>query len=289
MEMCGVLASSNPLEHVVQHRYWDGGTGITILSNHIVMQMLAAVLLILLLRRVAAWSPTGDPVRDLTPRGGRNLLETICAFLREYVARPNLGEHTDRFIAYLWTAFFFILFCNLLGLIPLEPLTKLVLPFGVGGTATGNIWTTGTLAVCTLIMIVYNGLSTNGMAYVRHFFQGPIFIAPLIAVLEVIGLLAKTFALAVRLFANMVAGHILLAVLLSFIAMAGASGAGLGIAVGIPVVLVSVAFNFLELFVAFLQAFIFTFLTAVFIGQAVQIHHEEHHNEAGSCTEAAHH
>lgn len=287
MSMFGVLASGNPLEHVVQHPFWSE-RGITILSNHIVMQILAAILLIVILRRATFWVNTGDLFGDLTPRGGRNFVETICAFLRDHVARPNLGDHTDRFIPYLWTVFFFILFCNVLGLVPLDPLTRLVLPFGVGGTATGNIWTTGTLAVCTLVMVVGSGLRENGTAYLRHFFQGPFFIAPLIAVLELIGLMAKTFALAFRLFANMITGHILLAVLLSLIGMAGASGLGLGLAVAVPIVLVSAVFNFLELFVAFLQAFVFTFLTAVFIGQAVQIHHGDHAEEAVPETGATH-
>jgi F-type H+-transporting ATPase subunit a len=235
---------------------------------------LAALLLILILPRAVRRRTTGDEVEDLTPRGAGNFFESICHFLRNDVARPALHNHTDRFIPYIWSVFFFILFCNLLGLLPLDPISRLVLPFGVGGTATGNIWVTGTLAVCTLLMIVFNGLRFNGKAYLAHFFQGPIFVSWLIALLEVVGLLAKTFALAVRLFANMVAGHILLAVFLSFIAMAGASSAALGMAVAVPSVVASVAFYFLELFVAFLQAFIFTFLTAVFIGQAVIIHHE---------------
>jgi F-type H+-transporting ATPase subunit a len=128
-------------------------------------------------------------------------------------------------------------------------------------------------------MIVFNGFRYNGMAYVRHFFQGPVFIAPLIAFLEVVGLVAKCFALTVRLFANMVAGHVLLAVLMSFISLSyQALGTAAALGIGIVVVLSSVAFNLLELFVAFLQAFIFTFLTTLFIGQAVVIHpeHEEH-------------
>jgi F-type H+-transporting ATPase subunit a len=114
---------------------------------------------------------------------------------------------------------------------------------------------------------------------VKHFFMGPFPINVLIAFLEVIGLLAKSFALAIRLFANMLAGHILLAVLLSFIGMAFAAGAVTGFAIAVPVVLGSVAIMCLELFVAFLQAFIFTFLTAVFIGMAVNIHHGDEHHE----------
>jgi len=103
----------------------------------------------------------------------------------------------------------------------------------------------------------------------------------------IIGLVAKIFALTVRLFANMVAGHVLLAVLLSFIFVVGAASFAAGIGVGIVVVLVSVAFNMLELFVAFLQAFIFTFLTTLFIGQAVVLHHNGHEEEHGAA-ETAH-
>jgi len=242
------------------------------------MMLLAAVLLILLLPRFMRIPAAGDDVQRLTPRGSRNAIEAICTFLREFVARPNLGAYTDEYIVYVWSLFFFILTCNLLGLLPLAPITKAIfgLPHGVAGTATGNIWVTGTLAVCTLLMVVVNGLRKHGLRYVAHFFMGPFPINVLIGILEMIGLLAKCFALAIRLFANMVAGHILLAVLLSFIAMAGAVSVAVGLAIALPVVLGSVAIMMLELFVAFLQAFIFTFLTTVFIGMAVNIHGEDH-------------
>ncbi len=134
-------------------------------------------------------------------------------------------------------------------------------------------------------MIVVNGLRIGGMAYVAHFCPGPLWLAPLLVPVEIIGLVAKIFALAVRLFANMVAGHVLLAVLLSFIgASYVALGAGAATGLGIVVVVVSVAFNLLELFVAFLQAFIFTFLTTLFIGQAISVHHHDQSHEG----EAAH-
>lgn len=295
-----LLGAGSPLDHVYQwiyQRYPIGtqdtpftpGGSVTLVSNHIVMQVAAALLLLLLFPIFARVRRRGDIVEDMTPRGMSNCIEAICSYLRESVARPALGEHTDRFIAYIWSAFFYVLTINLLGLLPLEPLTRGLIRgiypdahHGVGGAATGNIWVTGSLASCTLLMIVFNGLRYNGLAYIKHFFQGPIFIAPLIAFLEVIGLFAKTFALTVRLFANMVAGHVLLAVLLSFIALTyHALGTAAATGVGIVVVLVSTAFNMLELFVAFLQAFIFTFLTTLFIGQAVVIHHEHHGEEHG--------
>lgn len=303
----GILMASSPLDHVFQWTYqkipvgtsdnWFTPDGqITLVSNHIIMQIIAALVLILLIPRFVRVRDTGDVVQDLTPRGFGNFIEVICAYLRDEVARPALGEHTDRFVPYIWTAFFYILTINLLGLLPIEPFTRGLVQgvypeahHGFGGAATGNIWVTGTLAVCTLVMTVVNGLRYNGFNYVRHFFQGPIFIAPLIAFLEVIGLLAKCFALTVRLFANMVAGHVLLAVLLSFISISYvALGTVPAAGIGILVVLAGVAFNLLELFVAFLQAFIFTFLTALFIGQAVVIHHE-HGEEHAQAEPAASH
>jgi F-type H+-transporting ATPase subunit a len=137
-------------------------------------------------------------------------------------------------------------------------------------------------------MMVVNGLRLGGKAYLAHFCPGPLVMAPLLVPVEIIGLVAKVFALAVRLFANMIAGHILLAVLLSFIMMAGAQSAGLGYGVGVLVVAGSVAINLLEIFVAFLQAFIFTFLTTLFIGMSVVLHHDDH-GGAGDHHQAAAH
>jgi F-type H+-transporting ATPase subunit a len=240
------------------------------------MQVVAAALLVLLIPRAVKPRMTGDVVEDLTPRGAGNFFETICNYLRNEVARPTLGEHTDRFIPYIWTAFFFVLFCNLLGLIPIDAFLQLVGIQGhYGGTATGNVYVTGTLAVCTMALMVGGGLIFGGKAYLAHFCPGPLWLAPLLVPVEILGLIAKIFALAMRLFANMIAGHILLAVLIGFVGVMG-SLAG-RVAIGIPVVLGSVAITLLEIFVAFLQAFIFTFLTSLFIGQSVVLHHGEEH------------
>ncbi len=298
-----ILATSDPMNHVYQWIYqrlhvtgadtvFTPGGSITVVSNHIIMQVIAVLLLVLIVPRFTRMRDTGDTIGDLTPGGLGNFFESICAYFRDTVARPVLGQHTDAFIPYIWTAFFYVLFINLLGLLPLEPLTrglvKGVYPeahHGFGGSATGNIWVTGTLATCTMFMIVVNGLRIGGMAYVAHFCPGPLWLAPLLVPVEIIGLGAKIFALAVRLFANMVAGHVLLAVLMSFIGLSyAAMGAAGATGIGIVVVLVSVAFNLLELFVAFLQAFIFTFLTTLFIGQAINVHQGDHGHEG----EAAH-
>jgi len=286
-----ILASSNPLEHVVQHPLvtqkaptvfpFTPHGEITILSDHIVMLILAGALLILLGPRLVRKRRGTDEIGSLVPRGWANGLEAVCNYLRKEVAEPALQQHTDRFIKYIWSVFFFVLTVNLLGLLPLGALTPLVLHRHIGGTATGNIFVTASLAVLTMIMMVVNGLRYGGKAYLAHFCPGPIALAPLLIPVEIIGLIAKIFALAVRLFANMIAGHILLAVLLSFILMAGtALGTWGGIAVAIPVILASVAIYMLEIFVAFLQAFIFTFLTTLFIGMSVNVHHDEHGEEA---------
>ncbi len=291
--MTGVelLASANPLSHVTDTPVVQSG-GFSVLSRHILMQLTAAGLLLWLIPRLVRRMQTGLEA----PSGGLNCLEAICQYFRNEVARPALGEHTDRFVAYVWSAFFFVLFCNLLGLVPFDTISQWL--FGhtyYGGTATGNIYTTGTLAVCTMFMIVVNGIRLQGVAYIAHFCPGPLWLAPLLVPVELIGLVAKIFALAVRLFANMLAGHILLAVLLSFIGSGvGMLGGGVGSsAVGLSTMigswLGSVAIYMLEIFVAFLQAFIFTFLTTLFIGQAVNIeHHGEEHEEGDAHAAHAH-
>ena len=271
--------AASPISHVTDTTVWAIG-GVPILTRHILMQLTAALLLILIMPRLVR--RMGNKVE--APTGGLNGLEAICQYFRDDVARPALGKYTDRFVPYIWSAFFFVLFCNLLGLIPFDAWSEAIFHHTYyGGTATSNIYTTGTLAVCTLIMIVVNGLRFQGKAYIAHFCPGPLWLAPLLVPVELIGLVAKIFALAVRLFANMLAGHILLAVLLSFIGAAGlALGMGVGfMGVGLASMLGSVAINLLEIFVAFLQAFIFTFLSTLFIGQAVNIEHhgDEEHGE----------
>jgi F-type H+-transporting ATPase subunit a len=145
----------------------------------------------------------------------------------------------------------------------------------LGGTATGNIWVTATMAVLTLVLMVTNGLRFGGIDYLKHFNPGPWWLFWLLIPVELIGLCAKTFALAVRLFANMMAGHILLGVLVGLILSAGtALGLAGGLGIAVLVVAGALAISLLELFVAFLQAFIFSFLTALFIGMSVNVHHE---------------
>ena len=370
------LAAADPIDHVLPHSV-HVSIGPFHLTNQMFMALVAAVLMLLifpvLFRRATAEAPSG----------ARNFFEAILEFLRVEVFRPALKEHTDRFVPFLWTLFFFILFCNLLGQIPISEIISLFTgrPSHWGGTATGTLTTTGALAVCAFVFIHISGIyqvarslisgtyghhghheehSSNGshgheaahdLAHARgeglpadvpqdfraignptkhyaddehvqhHHHQAdggdlhgapphgagmnpvaaillaaPIYFwnfAPhpfkpgpggsplgwvadipvwaMLLVLELVGAVIKPFALTIRLFANMIAGHIVLAALILLIPV----GAGIGVQIGIftPVMLLSLLIRMLELFVAFLQAYIFTFLTTLFIASAVAPEH----------------
>src|SRR5205085_9847428 len=170
----------------------------TIFSDQIAMIALAGVLLIALVPMMVKRRRGRTGVDAMVPVGSSNMLEAVCEYLRKEVAEPALHEHTDRFIKYIWSVFFFVLTINILGLLPIPVISNL---FGIhlGGTATGNIWVTATLAIVTMAMMVVNGLRLGGTAYLAHFFPGPLWLKPLLGLVEVIGLVAKIFALAVRL------------------------------------------------------------------------------------------
>ncbi|MFL6260672.1 MAG: F0F1 ATP synthase subunit A [Thermoanaerobaculia bacterium] len=280
--------AENPLEHIVTHPMiqrplhlpgkWQAlaqGGHVTLLDSHIVMMMLAALLLILLVPVSARRRRGTGEVDSLVPTGAGNAVEAICEYLRNEVAKPNLGEYTDRFIKFIWTVFFFVLTVNLLGLLPINSIK--LLGAHLGGSATANPWITGALALITLGMVTVNGIRLGGKQFFAHFVPGPLWLSPLMIIVEVVGYFARIFALIVRLCANMVAGHVLLAVLLSFILTAAEKSVAGALGVAIPVVPGSIAINLLEIFVAFLQAFIFTFLTTLFIGQSIVFHHHDDH------------
>lgn len=278
----------NPLDHIVQHSlattpaHWGFLTPkgvITLMSDQISMLILAGLLLCIGLPLFMRRRRGDGEINSLVPGRFANLVEAVCQYLRDEMAEPALEQHTDRFIKFIWTVFFFILTVNLLGLFPFGPISELFHTH-LGGTATGNIWVTGTLAVMTLVMMVFNGVRLGGKHYFMHFNPGPWWLAWLLVPLEILGTISRIFALAVRLFANMIAGHTLLAVLLGFILTVwAASGALAGFGIAVPVVLASVAIMFLEILVAFIQTFIFTFLTTLFIGMSVVFEHHPHEHE----------
>lgn len=198
-----------------------------------------------------------------------NMLESMLLFIRDDVARPCIGKHgADEWLPFLWTMFFFVLGLNLFGMVPWM------------GSATGALAVTGTLALITFAMVVYAGSKEMGFvgfikAQVPHMeLPKPIavLLVPMIFVIEIFGLLVKHFVLAVRLLANMMAGHIVLAVIVAFIAAAWKIGPLTWGTVSIASLLGAVALSLLELFVAFLQAYIFVFLSALFIGAAKHPH-----------------
>lgn len=273
------LAADDPTSHVKDH--WHYISGVPIISNHILMMILAAIIML------AVFIPLAKRYREdkeLVPTGRANFFEAIMLYMRDEVTRPVLGHATDTYIPLLWTLFFFILFNNLLGLLPLEPIQQFIgTPwYPVYGTATANIYVTGALALVAFIVIQVAGIKANGLGgYLHHFLGGaPWYMAPIIVPVEIMGMLIKPSALAIRLMANMTGGHLLLAVLtiLAIQAFNGLGAAG-GAGISIAVILGSTAIMLLEVFVAFLQAYIFTFLTALFIGLLVV--HEEHDEEHG--------
>lgn len=291
----GVLKVGEIMSHVAQHipAGWrlnpDGGIlSFPLMSNHIRMQLIGAALIVWLLPLAVRMRAGTDESGRLVPRGFGNAIEALCEAIRKHVAEPNLGKYSDQFLPYLLTAFFFILTCNLMAMLPITAIATLVtdkhMAHYVGGNPFGNIYVTGTMAILTLILMVFNGLRYHGGDYVKHFFMGPPYLAWFIAILEAFGLLFKTLALAVRLFANMIAGHIVLAALLGFVGAVAQYGALAQAGVAVPVILASIVLNFLELLVCFVQPFIFILLTAVFVGMSVNIHHDEHdhaHDEHG--------
>ncbi|MFN4243144.1 MAG: F0F1 ATP synthase subunit A [Tepidisphaerales bacterium] len=269
-----LLAEANPLVKVVDHV--QVGHGLLVVTNHMILLVISAVIMLLVFPAMGKAYE-----KKLVPSGLANFLETILLFLRDNTIKPLLGDATDRFLPYLWTIFFFILINNLLGLLPLYELTfwmKYIGLYPIYGTATGNIFVTAALALTAFIAIQAFAIKENGIkGYLAHLTAGtPVFVWPIMVPVEIMGMFIKPIALTMRLFANMLAGGLVLKVLVGFVPLAFA---GLGIAgalgVGIPVVLVSVAITALKLFVAFLQAFLFMFLTTLFIAQ-MAAHHDDH-------------
>jgi F-type H+-transporting ATPase subunit a len=239
------------------------------LTRNVVQMILALSLLVWIMISVAKSYGKGHGVTS-APTGKQNLVEVLVTFVRDEVAKPNLGHKVNKYLPYLLTVFFFILINNIFGLIP--------------GTAnvTGNIAFTAVLGLISFVVIMFSSNSH----YWGHIFNPPgvpLGVKFILVPVEFLSVFIKPFALIIRLFANMVAGHIIIICLISMIfifAEKMAVGAGWGVS---PVSLAFTIFiYFIEVLVAFLQAFIFTMLTAVFIGQAFEgeHHHEGEHDDA---------
>ncbi len=273
------MANSSDSDHLVQHVMdqgmfeLPGGLHLVIpqpfeafgfsITKFMVLEVLAATLV------AVAFIGLARRIADGRPPKGRfwNLCEVFLLFIRDDVARAAIGkEDGDKYLPLLWTMFLFIVTCNLLGMIPWL------------GSATGAMATTGTLALITFGVVIATGVSKMGpigflKAQVPHMdlpFAIAVVLVPLLFAIEIFGLFMKHFVLAIRLLANMFAGHVVLVVIMSFIVQAAGSWMAL---IVWPAALFGATFiSLLELFVAFLQAYIFTFLSALFIGMARHPH-----------------
>ncbi|MDX1906943.1 MAG: F0F1 ATP synthase subunit A [Bacteroidia bacterium] len=240
--------------------------------------LLIGILLVILFTGVArAYARRGSAA----PKGFQSFMEPIILFIRDEVARPYLHNKADAFLPYLLTLFFFIWFCNILGLTPLN------------SNITGNISVTAALAILTFILTQVNASKDHWI----HIFNTPgvpwwlKFGIPLMPVVEFIGLFTKPFALAIRLFANITAGHFMVLGLVSLIFIMGKNGESLigGLAIAPLSVLFTLVIFCLETIVAIIQPFIFTLLTAVFIGMAMESHDHSHDHGHDHASDKHHH
>ncbi len=236
------------------------------ITSNMFFLALAAVILTVILRISAAKAK-----KSLIPKGLRNLVEVLIVFVRDDIITPNLSEpYATRLLPYFLTVFFFIMMVNLVGLLPW------------GHTATGSLEVTATLAVCTFFITQFVGIRSQGIkTFLLHLTGGlhemdlsifmKIFLLLIMVPIEVMGLFTKPFALAIRLFANMTAGHIII------LSLIGLTFLFKSVFVGAFVTVPFSLFVFLlEIFVAVLQAYIFTTLSAVFIGMMAHSEHDEH-------------
>ena len=271
----------SPFEHVMdatQHWHFfetiGPKKGITLpkifgfqITKFMILELIAAAIILLIYIPLAGQLRSGEPPRGLW----QNAFEWPLTFIRDEVAKPNLGEHDgDLYAPFLWTIGLFILVCNLLGMIPFA------------GSPTASIYVTGALAICSFCAMQIAAVAKMGFfPYLKTLWPHldiPIPVAGfiiklLICVIEIVGTFIKSGVLAIRLFANMFAGHTVLAVIMLFIVMAANAALGLWVSITVSSVLGVVALSLLELFVAFLQTYIFVFLTALFMGMALHPQH----------------
>jgi F-type H+-transporting ATPase subunit a len=234
------------------------------LTRNVTQLILSLILLVWLMSSVAKQYKKGQGIKT-APTGFQNAVEPVITFVRDEVAKPNLGGKYEKFMPYLLTVFFFILINNLVGMVP--------------GTAnvTGNIAFTAMLGIISFLVILFN---TNKHFWL-HIFNPPVpgFVKPIMTPVELLGIFTKPFALIIRLFANMLSGHIIILSFIILIFIFGAMNQALGWGTSPLFVALACFIYLIEVLVAFIQAFIFTNLTAVFIGQAFESeHHEEAHH-----------
>lgn len=230
-------------------------------TKHVVFLLLAAIVLMIL-----AVSTARRYKKTLVPSGFANLMEILVLFIRDEVALPSMGPAGIKYVPFLLTTFFFILIMNLAGLLP------------YGATATGNIAVTAGLATIAFFMIQISAIRAQGLKHYLAHLTGGVHWAlwPIMIPIEILGLFTKPFALCMRLFANMTGGHIVILSLIGLIFLFRS------IVIAPVSVLFALAIYMLELFVAFLQAYVFTMLTSLFMGLGMQVEHSSESHESHS-------
>lgn len=234
------------------------------ITKNITSMIIAAILLIWLMTSVAkAYTTRGS---KKAPKGMQSLLEPVIIFIRDEVVKPNIpGANAERYAPFILTIFFFILINNLLGLLP------------GSANVTGNIAVTFALALISFLATIFSA----NKHFWAHTLNPPVpgWVKPILVPVEIIGIFTKPVSLMIRLFANILAGHIIILSIISLVFIFGSlnKAAGYGF---LPItILFNIVMMMLELLVAFIQAFIFANLTAVFIGQGMEVPHHDHHDD----------
>lgn len=235
------------------------------LTRNVVQMFIALAILLLIMTSIAKRYKRGEGITT-APKGWQNAIEPVITFVRDEVAKPNIGHGYKKYMPLLLTLFFFILINNILGLIP------------GSANVTGNIAFTIILGLVSFVVIMFSA----NKHYWSHIFWPPVphGIKPIMILVEVMSIFTKPVSLIIRLFANMLAGHIMIICLISLIFIFSSLSTGVGLGFSPVSIAFTVFIYFIEILVAFLQAFIFTNLTAVFIGQATEDGHhaaDAHH------------
>jgi F-type H+-transporting ATPase subunit a len=267
VEVTTATGEKKEFEHAEVYELMEGTTVLDFSMTKTGLQILiVAIVMLLLFTSVARAYKKRD---GMAPKGLQSFMEPLILFVRDDVAKPYLHGKHEKFVPYFLTLFFFIWISNLFGLTPLS------------SNIAGNTTITIMLAMITLILIIANSTKDFWM-HILWFPGVPIWMKPLMFVVELMGFFTKPAALAIRLFANISAGHFMVLSLISLIFILGDNGRSIGGAVGImPLSMAFSLFIFaVELIVAAVQAFVFSLLTAVFIGQAMETHaHDDHHDD----------
>jgi F-type H+-transporting ATPase subunit a len=282
--------SNSPIDHPLIHLPTIAGIDLSVTKHVFMLWLVAAIVFLLVTTIVRSFLKSGRPV----PTGPMNALEAVVTFVRDEIVQPNVGRKwVSTWTPLILTFFVFILSANAIGLIPLFDIVALfdhyVLHTGPesflkqivhgGTTATANFNVTAALATVTFGAIIIAGTKAHGFIkhwknLVPHGLAWPIYI--LLIPIEIMGMFVRPFALTMRLAANMTGGHIAILAILSFVFLFtemfghALAGIGVGLAVSVPL---AVGISALEIIVVLVQAYVFTLLTAVFIGMAIHVHH----------------